>query len=62
VIPETDPRLLTRAVLGLYNSIWHWYRPNGIIALDRVAGYYTELALTMIGLAPAARELERKAA
>ena len=32
-IPETDPRLLTRAVLGLYNSIWHWYRPNGIIAL-----------------------------
>ena len=27
-IPETDPRLLTRAVLGLYNSIWHWYRPE----------------------------------
>ena len=35
--PGTDPRLLTRAVLGLYNSIWHWYRPNGLIALDRVA-------------------------
>ena len=32
-IPENDPRLLTRAVLGLYNSIWHWYRPNGIVAL-----------------------------
>src|SRR3954471_21167887 len=60
-IPETDPRLLTRAVLGLYNSIWHWYRPNGIIALDRVAEYYTELALTMIGLPPAP-ELERAAA
>src|ERR1700760_3543498 len=25
-IPENDPRLLTRAILGLYNSIWHWYR------------------------------------
>ena len=61
-IPETDPRLLTRAVLGLYNSIWHWYRPNGMIALDRVAEYYTELALAMIGLPPAARELERAAA
>jgi AcrR family transcriptional regulator len=61
-IPETDPRLLTRAVLGLYNSIWHWYRPNGIIALRRVADYYTELALAMIGLPPAAPELERAAA
>src|SRR3954462_438745 len=61
-IPETDPRLLTRAVLGLYNSIWHWYRPNGIVALDRVADYYTELALAMIGLPPASPELRRAAA
>ena len=29
VIPEVDPRLLTRANLGLYNSVWHWYRPRG---------------------------------
>ena len=29
--------------------------PNGIIALDRIADYYTELALAMIGLPPAAR-------
>ena len=28
-IPETDPRLLTHAILGLYNSIWSWYRPGG---------------------------------
>ena len=32
-IPEADPRLLTRAILGLYNSIWQWYRPGGIFAL-----------------------------
>ena len=61
-IEETDPRLLTRAVLGLYNSIWHWYRPNGIIALNRVAEYYTELALAMIVVPPAAPELQRVAA
>ena len=48
--PETDPRLLTRAVLGLLNSVWHWYRPNGMLALDRVAEYYSELALAIIGL------------
>ena len=28
-IPQTDPRLLARAILGLYTSIWHWYRPRG---------------------------------
>ena len=42
-IPDTDPRLLTRAVLGLYNSIWHWYRPHGIVALADVAAYFTQL-------------------
>ena len=51
-IPETDPRLLTRAVLGLLNSVWHWYRPNGMLRLDRVAEYYTGLALAIIGLPP----------
>jgi AcrR family transcriptional regulator len=61
-IPETDPRLLTRAVLGLYNSIWHWYRPNGLLALTRVAEYYTELALALIGLPPGRPEQKPLAA
>jgi TetR/AcrR family transcriptional regulator, cholesterol catabolism regulator len=62
VIPESDPRLLTRAVLGLYNSIWHWYRPNGILALTRVADYFTDLTLAMVGLPPKAVEPQRAAA
>src|SRR3954452_16527710 len=61
-IAETDPRLLTRAVLGLYNSVWHWYRPNGIIPLPRIAEYYTELTLALLGLPPATPQLERAAA
>ena len=61
-IPENDPRLLTRAILGLYNSIWHWYRPNGIVALDRVAGFFTERTFALVGLAPDAPELGRAAA
>ena len=36
-IPEADPRLLTRAILGLYNSVFHWYRPGGDLALADVA-------------------------
>ena len=51
-IPQSDPRLLTRAVLGLYNSIWHWYRPTGIVALTRIGEYFTQLALAMVGVPP----------
>jgi AcrR family transcriptional regulator len=51
-IPEDDPRLLTRAILGLYNSIWQWYRPNGAVPLDRVAGFFSRRAVAMIGGAP----------
>src|SRR5919202_2068775 len=51
-IPKNDPRLLTRAVLGLYNSIWHWYRPNGILTLDRVAEFFTERGFALLGVAP----------
>ena len=39
-IPEADPRLLARAILGLYNSVFHWYRPGGDLALADVADFY----------------------
>ena len=61
-IPETDPRLLTRAVLGLYNSIWHWYRPNGIVDLARVAEFFSDRCLAVLGVAPEAAERRRAAA
>jgi TetR/AcrR family transcriptional regulator, cholesterol catabolism regulator len=61
-IPKNDPRLLTRAILGLYNSIWHWYRPNGIVALNRVAEFFTDRSLAMIGAGPEALERPRVAA
>jgi TetR/AcrR family transcriptional regulator, cholesterol catabolism regulator len=61
-IPQSDPRLLTRAVLGLYNSIWHWYRPDGIVALTRVGDYFTQVTLAMIGVPPTALEPRRAAA
>jgi len=49
-IPEADPQLLSRAVLGLCNSVWHWYRPGGILTLDQVADFYVPRHLAMIGL------------
>jgi AcrR family transcriptional regulator len=61
-MPQSDPRLLTRAVLGLYNSIWHWYRPDGIVALTHVGEYFTQLTLAMVGVPPETLEPRRAAA
>lgn len=54
VIPRADPRLLARAILGLYNSVWHWYRPDGTIALPHVAGFFTARCLALAGVTPVA--------
>ena len=48
-VPHNDPRLLARAVLGLYNSIWTWYRPHGIVELERVSEFYVERMLAVVG-------------
>src|ERR1700761_8105627 len=39
-IPQADPDLLARAVIGIYNSVWQWYRPEGAMDLDRIAEFY----------------------
>jgi TetR/AcrR family transcriptional regulator, cholesterol catabolism regulator len=62
VVPARDPRLLVRGVVGLYNSIWQWYRPNGIIALEDAADFFTDRILAMIGVDAEALESARLAA
>jgi TetR/AcrR family transcriptional regulator, cholesterol catabolism regulator len=49
-IPETDPRLLSRALLGLHNSVWHWYRPDGRLALADVADFYVRRCRAVAGV------------
>jgi AcrR family transcriptional regulator len=63
-IPKTDARLLTRAVLGLYNSVWHWYRPRGDLRLADVRDFYVGRCLALVGLPPetAAKAPKRAAA
>jgi TetR/AcrR family transcriptional regulator, cholesterol catabolism regulator len=51
-IPEADARLLTRAVLGLHNSVWHWYRPRGPLPLAQVSDFYVRRCLAVLGLPP----------
>ena len=45
-----DSLLLARAVLGLYNSVWQWYRPQGSIPFDDVSDFYRTRMRELIGL------------
>ncbi len=49
-IPAADPDLLSRLVIGTYNSVWQWYRPEGSMTLDRVADFYVPRILALAGL------------
>ena len=50
-IPQADPRLLARAILGLYTSVWHWYRPKGSMSLEEVRDFYVPRCLAIAGVA-----------
>jgi AcrR family transcriptional regulator len=62
-IPQADPRLLARATLGLYNSVWHWYRPRGSLSLEEVRDFFVGRCLAVAGLPaePAGRQRKRSA-
>jgi AcrR family transcriptional regulator len=51
-IPKGDAQLLTRATLGLYNSIWPWFRPGGPLSLDDVKQFFIGRQLMVLGLSP----------
>ena len=53
---------LTRALLGLYNSIWHWYRPRGQVSLEEVTEFFLRRQLEVLGLPPELADGDRSAA
>jgi AcrR family transcriptional regulator len=59
-IPEADPRLLARAILGLCNSVWHWYRPRGSLSLDDVRQFYVARSLAVAGLRPVGQQQAKR--
>ena len=52
VVPESDPRLLTRALLGLHNSAWHWYRPGGELTVEELGRFMVGRQLALLGCSP----------
>jgi TetR/AcrR family transcriptional regulator, cholesterol catabolism regulator len=49
-LPERDPQLLARALIGLYNSVWVWYRPGGTRSLDTVGPFFVRRELELLGV------------
>jgi AcrR family transcriptional regulator len=51
IIPEADPAMLARALLGLNTSVWHWYRPGGTVSLSDIERFYVarQLAVAHVG-------------
>jgi AcrR family transcriptional regulator len=62
LLPENDPRLLTRAVLGLYNSVWHWFRPEGDLTVRAVGAFFVSRQLAILGCSPDLAEKHAAAA
>jgi TetR/AcrR family transcriptional regulator, cholesterol catabolism regulator len=52
LVPESDPRLMTRAMLGLYNSVWHWYRSGGTLTVTEVGRFIVGRQLAILGCPP----------
>jgi len=52
LVPESNPRLLTRAVLGLHNGVWHWYRPGDGLTLAEVGRFIVGRQLAVLGSEP----------
>ena len=46
--PKREMRLLAAALLGLINSVWRWYRPDGPLSLPAVADVYEEACLRIV--------------
>jgi TetR/AcrR family transcriptional regulator, cholesterol catabolism regulator len=51
-IPEADPRLLTRTILGLYGSIWTWFPSSDSPDLPSAAAFLVDRVLGAVFLEP----------
>lgn len=49
LLPRKDPHLTARALLGLYNSIWSWYRPGRALSVADVGRFYVSRQLALLG-------------
>jgi AcrR family transcriptional regulator len=49
-IPEADPAMLARVLLGMNTSVWHWFRPGGSVQLEDVERFVVARQLAVARL------------
>lgn len=49
VFPDRDETVMVRLVLGLVNSVWRWYRPQGPRTLEEISEAVADAALRLVG-------------
>lgn len=63
VAGDVDPRVASRALLSMLNSVLRWYRPGGELNEGKIVSQYTMLALravTAAGVQPSVDATDRK--
>lgn len=50
VFRKGDLNLTTFAILGMCNSVIHWYRPEGRVSADKIAVFFAEAAMNIVRL------------
>ena len=50
--PKVDPKLATKALLGMINWVYQWYRPDGPRPSEEIAEAFAEIALAGIAAPP----------
>lgn len=46
--PEVDPKITTRAIMGMVNTIHQWYQPTGGLKPAKIGSMYGDLAVRAI--------------
>lgn len=54
--PKVDPKLATKALLGMMNWVYQWYRPDGPQPSDEIARAFADIALAGIAASPSAAD------
>jgi AcrR family transcriptional regulator len=52
VCPDIDPKLTALAVMGMINTIYHWYRPGGGLRSQYIGSVYADLAVRAVACTP----------
>ncbi|QKE00056.1 TetR/AcrR family transcriptional regulator [Nocardioides marmotae] len=46
--PDLDPKITTRAIMGMINTIYQWYRPSGGLKPASIGAQYADLAVRAV--------------